>query len=93
MGFRFRRSVKILPGVKLNFGKRGMSATVGRRGATLNLGRRGAHANAGLPGTGLSYRERLDLPGSRSSGGGGRRAAAWLLRVVLGLWLAGLLLG
>jgi hypothetical protein len=93
MGFRFRRSAKILPGVRLNFGKRGVSATVGRRGATLNFGRRGTHANVGLPGTGLSYRERLDLPGSRSSGGGGRRAAAWLLGVVLTLWLAGFLLG
>ncbi len=26
MGFRFRRSVKLFPGLRLNFGKRGVSA-------------------------------------------------------------------
>jgi hypothetical protein len=31
MGFRYRRSVKILPGVKLNFSKSGVSTTVGGR--------------------------------------------------------------
>jgi hypothetical protein len=67
MGFRFRRSLTIVPGIRLNLGRRGISTTVGRRGASVTFGRRGAHANLGLPGTGLSYRQRLDLPGDRSA--------------------------
>lgn len=33
MGVRFRKSFKIAPGMKLNFGKKGVSATVGGNGA------------------------------------------------------------
>jgi Protein of unknown function (DUF4236) len=64
MGLRFRRSIKVLPGLRINFGLRGISATVGPRGASLNFGRRGTHLNLGLPGTGISYRTRLDRPRS-----------------------------
>lgn len=55
MGFRFRQSVKILPGVRLNIGKRGMSVSVGGKGATTNISRRGVRTTLGIPGTGLSY--------------------------------------
>jgi hypothetical protein len=71
MGFRWRKSVKILPGVRLNFSKSGVSTSLGPRGASVSVGRRGVHANVGLPGTGLSYRERLG-----GGGGRGRHAAA-----------------
>ena len=63
MGFRFRRSFKIAPGVRLNVGKWGLSTTIGSRGASINIGQRGTYVNAGIPGTGLSYREKV--------GGGG----------------------
>lgn len=63
MGFRFRRSVRLLPGVRLNLGTRGISTSLGGRGATLNLGRRGARATLGIPGTGLSYSTRLSGAG------------------------------
>jgi len=65
MGFRFRQSIKIAPGVRINLGARGASVSVGRRGASITAGARGVHANVGLPGTGLSYRERLDKPRSQ----------------------------
>lgn len=68
MGLRFRRSLTIIPGVRLNFGTGGASLSVGPRGASVNVGPRGTFANVGLPGTGLSYRQRLDLLGGRSSG-------------------------
>lgn len=56
MGFRFRRRVRLLPGVHLNVTGRGVrSVSVGRRGATVNLSGRGARLTLGLPGTGLSY--------------------------------------
>ena len=60
MGFRFRKSISIIPGVRINFGLWGMSATIGPRGASLNVGPRGTYANVGIPGTGLSSRTRLD---------------------------------
>ena len=55
MGFRFRRSVRLLPGVHLNFSRSGASLSLGRRGATVNLSRRGVRETVGIPGTGLSY--------------------------------------
>lgn len=55
MGFRFRKSVKIFPGCRLNIGKSGLSVSLGVPGATVNLGRNGARTTVGLPGTGLSY--------------------------------------
>lgn len=64
MGLRFRQSIKVLPGLRINFGLHGISATVGVRGASVNFGPRGTHLNLGLPGTGLSYRARLDTPTS-----------------------------
>ena len=59
MGFRFRRSMKLIPGVRLNFGKRGVSVSMGPRGAKLTVGPTGTRATVGLPGTGLSYTERI----------------------------------
>ena len=55
--FRFRRSVRLIPGIRVNFSKTGTSLSVGGRGATLNLGKRGVRTTVGLPGTGLSYSE------------------------------------
>lgn len=59
MGIRFRRTISILPGVRLNFSKSGVSLSLGPRGASLNFGQRGTYANLDLPGSGLSYRTRL----------------------------------
>jgi hypothetical protein len=55
MGFRFRRRVRILPGVSINFSKGAVSTSIGRRGATLNLSKRGARTTIGIPGTGISW--------------------------------------
>lgn len=55
--FRFRRSVKIAPGLKINFNKKSVSLTAGRRGAhvTKSFGGR-SNYSVGVPGTGLWYR-------------------------------------
>jgi uncharacterized protein DUF4236 len=69
MGFRFRKSIKVLPGIRLNVGRKGInSLSIGGRGATTNIGKHGAHTTYSIPGTGISYRT-----GSRKSGsqGGG----------------------
>jgi len=66
MAFRFRNSVRLAPGIRLNFGKRSISLSAGVRGAGLTLGSSGLWGNLGVPGTGMSYRTRLaDLPGKR----------------------------
>lgn len=59
MGFRFRKSIRILPGVRLNLSKSGVSTSIGGRGATINVGKKGVRGTVGLPGTGLSYSEML----------------------------------
>jgi hypothetical protein len=55
MGLRFRRSLRILPGLRLNLGKRGASVSIGGRGAHVTLGHGQVRETVGLPGTGLSY--------------------------------------
>jgi Protein of unknown function (DUF4236) len=55
MGFRFCRSVQILPGLRLNFGKRGVSTSIGGRGAHITIGHGQVRETVGLAGTGLSY--------------------------------------
>jgi len=82
MALRFRRSLKIAPGIKINIGKRGGSLSFGRRGSTVTVGRGGTFANIGIPGTGLSWRTKIfgSAKSSRSRGvarrrGGGMTAA------------------
>lgn len=53
MGIRFRRSMKLAPGVRLNLSKSGLGVSVGRRGARFGVGPRGAYTSFGIPGTGL----------------------------------------
>lgn len=62
MSFRFQRRIKILPGLRLNVSKTGISWTVGTRGASVTAREGKLTGNVGVPGTGLSYRKRLDLP-------------------------------
>jgi len=66
MGLRFRKSISIMPGVRINLSGSGASMSVGPRGASVSFGKRGTYANFGLPGTGLSYRTRLDRASSSS---------------------------
>lgn len=59
MPIRFRRYIKLAPGLRLNVGKKGLSLSAGVRGASMTLGHRGLHQNVGIPGTGLSYRRKI----------------------------------
>jgi hypothetical protein len=71
MGFRFRRSIKLVPGIRLNFGKRGISTSIGVRGAHVTFGNSGTRTTVGLPGSGLSYthleRPRPGVPIARAA--------------------------
>lgn len=68
MSLRFRRSIKLIPGVRLNFSKSTIGLSVGVPGARVSLNSRGdIYSSAGIPGTGLYNVERGSLRGSRSS--------------------------
>ena len=54
MPIRFRRTLNVLPGVRVNVSKHGISTTVGPRGMHLTFNRYGVRQDLGLPGTGLS---------------------------------------
>jgi hypothetical protein len=80
MGFRFQKRISILPGVRINLSKSGVSTSLGPRGADVNIGKDGVTANAGIPGTGLSYRQKV------GSGGKGGWLAVLLVIGGLGVW-------
>jgi hypothetical protein len=79
MGFRFQKRISILPGVRINLSKGGVSTSLGPRGADVNIGKDGIATNAGIPGTGLSYRQKL---GGKT---GGKTGLLGVLAVVGGL--------
>jgi hypothetical protein len=55
MGFRFRKRIRIIPGLWLNASKSGISASLGGHGLTTNISKKGVRETVGLPGTGISY--------------------------------------
>ncbi len=59
MGIYFRKSVKILPGIRLNVSKTGTSWSIGPRGLKLNIGKKGTYLNSSIPGTGIYSRQKL----------------------------------
>lgn len=58
MPLRFRRSVKIAPGIRLNVSKRGVGVSAGVKGTRVTLHSTGRSTRTiGLPGTGLHWRQ------------------------------------
>jgi hypothetical protein len=89
MRFRFRRTVQLFPGLRLNLSKSGVSASVGTRGAWLTFGRNGPRATVGLPGTGISYTATGSTREHQGVGTPPRKGSAgWLVVLVLMLAIA-----
>jgi hypothetical protein len=65
MSWRFRKSFKVLPGIKLNVTRRGLSATLGAVPFSINVGPRGTYANVSIPGTGIWDRQRIGGPSTQ----------------------------
>ncbi|RSX57779.1 DUF4236 domain-containing protein [Bifidobacterium samirii] len=61
MGFRFRKTISLGKGVRLNVGSKGVSSiTFGKRGAPhVTVGRNGTRVGASIPGTGISYSTKI----------------------------------
>lgn len=56
MGWRYRKSVKILPGVKLNLNKNSTSVSIGGKGHHTTINSKGKVTRTiGVPGTGLYH--------------------------------------
>ncbi len=72
MGLRFRRSISIVPGVKLNFGKTGMSVSAGMPGFHKTFHTSGkVTTSVGIPGTGIYYVDTQN-PNKRTNSGNTR---------------------
>jgi Protein of unknown function (DUF4236) len=56
MTWRFRKRIKLLPGLWINLSKGAPSLSIGGKGVTTNIGKKGVATTLGIPGTGLSYR-------------------------------------
>lgn len=87
MAFRFRKSITLFPGFKLNVGKKSVGFSVGGKyGGYSYNSRSGARARVSAPGTGLSY---VASSGGKSSGGKGpkkpfyKRWYFWLLVLMI----------
>ncbi|MBR1934087.1 MAG: DUF4236 domain-containing protein [Prevotella sp.] len=59
MGWRYRKRIKLLPGIHLNISKSGISTNIGIKGASVTFGSNGTYVNTGIPGTGLYQRDRI----------------------------------
>jgi hypothetical protein len=64
MAWSFRRRIKIIPGVHLNFSKNGISTSIGVRGASLTFSQKGTYLNTGIPGTGIYNRQKISSDSS-----------------------------
>ena len=74
MGFRFRKSKSLFPGIRLNIGKRGPSVSIGGKVARFTTGTSGSRASASAPGTGVSYSTKVGGKNKRSASS---RAGFW----------------
>lgn len=60
MGLRYRKRVKVAPGVYLNLSKSGVSTTLkAGKGVSVSMGKNGTYLNTGIPGTGLYSRQKI----------------------------------
>jgi hypothetical protein len=85
MTLRFRKRIKIIPGIWLNLSKSGVSTSIGRKGLTVNLKGSKTKTTASIPGTGISYSETSSNAQTTRSG-----ISTWvlfLLIIALTLWL------
>lgn len=62
MGLKFRKSFKVVPGVRVNVGKTRSSVSLGGKGVTTNVSKRGVKAIVSIPKTGLSYSTKTHSP-------------------------------
>lgn len=65
LGLRFRKSINLGGGVRLNLSKSGVGVSAGRRGMRVGIGPGGLRTTVGIPGTGVYYEKRKKLGSSK----------------------------
>lgn len=79
MATRFRRSKKIAPGTRVNFGKKSVGLSLGNRGGGVSFNSKsGVRIRASIPGTGLSFSSKIGSK-KKKKGGLGLFAFIFLL--------------
>lgn len=83
MGLRFRKRIKIAPGVSVNLSGSGARWSFGPRGAKYTVGNGRRRTTVGIPGSGVHYTEMSRADATRDESGGSTIGAVW--RMVLAL--------
>lgn len=73
MAVRFRKSIKLAPGIRMNLSGAGVGWTLGPRGASVGIGKRGARLNTSF--MGVSSSQKLSGP-SRATKPSPKKAAS-----------------
>jgi Protein of unknown function (DUF4236) len=97
MRLRFRKRIKIAPGIHINLSKSGISTSVGVKGASVTYGQGKKRTNLGIPGSGLSINtvERVERAQSAESNGQISTlegAVVIVLKVIIGIVIFGCVL-
>lgn len=88
MGLKFRKSIKIAPGVKLNLGKKSAGISIGGKHGGISYNTRtGTRARVSAPGTGLSYSTKVSGT-SKKSGNSSTASATNIVGVEKNKWIA-----
>lgn len=66
MEWRYRKRVKVAPGIYMNISKSGVSTTIGGKGSSINIGKNGTYLNTSIPGSGFYNRQKIS--GKRHGG-------------------------
>ncbi|NOJ47829.1 DUF4236 domain-containing protein [Bradyrhizobium sp. WSM 1744] len=88
MGLRFRKTFSIIPGVRLNIGKKSASVRIGVKGFGYTTGTAGKTISASLPGTGLSFSHKIKASATTTGIGAvpasdGRPRRPWFLLMIV----------
>ena len=68
MGLNFRKSIQLIPGVKLNLSKSGASISAGVPGFRKSINTKGqVTTTASIPGTGLYYTDKKKVGGTKTA--------------------------
>ena len=59
MGFSFRKRLKVMKGLYLNFSKNRVSTSIGGNVLTMNVGKNGTRISTSIPGTGIKYSKKI----------------------------------
>jgi len=98
MGFRFRKSIKLGGGFRLNLSKSGVGISGGVKGARVGIGPCGTRTTLSVPGTGMSYvstkglKKRTSMqqvPTTKAHATMQYKGTRWLVGAIIGLIMVG----